>query len=416
MEVRTTLAKLLFIISYFAAAFLAFPTFAAENETSTSLGVLIKQLEACNPTLKSNALSVDRAKNQLDKIKAQRLPTFTMDADAYLRADGSDSEPRPTAKIAAPLFTFGSQEASEDKGLLEIKYAEENYKTDLIEQLFDIFNKTLDLSLEQHKKAALLEIKEQQDKIKDRLKNRITGGLAAPNDMLSINTKVERVNIDINRTENEIKLKLSEISALLCPTLAPPHDIIEQIAKKDLPLDKATSFEKRKIQGQLTVERAELDVTKNEDNPVLQAFADTSIRDIDEATASRIGLAVEYSVKNLGQSTRASLEQQENRIAALELALDAEITKMNSTLENVNLEIKLLNESLIPSQTDLLYAAEEKILSKSRLFYSQKATLFELLNSVDELRDYKLEIIQQIHTLKKNYLILWAHDESTFER
>lgn len=410
------MAKLLLIISYFAAAFLAFPALAAGNGTSTSLDELIKQLEECNPTLKSNALSVDRAQNQLDKIKAQRLPTFTMGADTFLRADGSDSEPDPTAKISAPLLTFGSQEATEAKGLLEIKYAEENYKTDLIEYLFNIFNKTLDLSLEEHKKAALLEIKERQDKIKDRLKNRITGGLAAPNDMLSINTKVERVNIDINRSENEIKLKLSEINALLCPNLSPPRDIIDQIAKKELSPDKATSFEKRKIQGQLTVERAELDVTKNQDNPVVQAFADTSIRDIDKATASRFGLAVEYSVKNLGQSKQAGLEQQENRIAALKLALDAEITKMNSTLENVKLEIKLLNDSLIPSQTDLLYAAEEKILSKNRLFYSQKATLFELLNSVDELRDYKLEIIQQIHTLKKNYLILWAHDESTFER
>lgn len=392
------------------------PTFAAADEPNQSLSELISELEACSPTLKSNALTVDRAQSQFDSIKAQKLPTFTMDADAFLRADGSDSEPSPRASVTAPLYTFGLQEASEAKGLLEITFAKKTYTTELIEFLFDIFNKTLDLSFEQDKKVALSEIKAEQAKIKERLKNRISAGLAAPNDMLSINTKVAKVDADITRTENEINLIISDLNSLLCPSISPPYSVIEQISKLNPSVDQQTSFEKRRIEGQLAVERAELDVTKYEDNPVLQVFADTLVRDIDDAEASRVGLAVEYSLNNLGQSRQSSIDQQENRIAALELALDAENTKTNSTIQNAVMEIKLLKDSLIPSQTDLLYATEEKILSKSRLFYSQKATLFELLNSIDELNDLKLELIQHIRDLKKNYVTLWAHNESTFDR
>ena len=101
---------------------------------TTDITTLASELAQCHPQLVAARARVDGARASVDQARADRLPTFSVSAGAFLNDDQSD-DTQVSLNASLPLVTFGRQEANERVSAVRLALAEAIYSKSVAEHL-----------------------------------------------------------------------------------------------------------------------------------------------------------------------------------------------------------------------------------------------------------------------------------------
>ena len=360
---------------------------------------IYNELVACSPELIEQQASVEAALGNIEAEKARRLPSFSLSASGkkYASSDhgvgGVNGSSDTSARVIGEytLYSFGKQAAKE-------RLAEEAFLVSLIEQelksqsvLSDLLLKQASVEKLNDDLAVIERILVDQEALWERVKRRVEMDLSSETDANAVFTKVW--NNKNAQKENRLQLDIlkSQIGEIACTTelqglkleSLPKHDgdSAEGLVNSKLRLAKAKL--KQKVQA--------LEQTKLALRPDINVNAEVPLDDTAK-DASLLGLefAVEYG--HLGQVNKTESLIVEKEIQALKRKLEVETSRHNDELSRLSKEHESLTNFLIPNQKIAIEAVRKKLGSKLRLFKAGRVSLFELMQTYDEVQSTEIQM------------------------
>ena len=354
------------------------------------IGTLASELAQCHPQLVAARARVDGARASVDQVRADRLPTFSVSAGAFVNDDRSD-DTQASLNATLPLVTFGRQEANERVSAVRLALAEGEYSQSVavhIEKLVDLWT-ARDADLQRIKifEESLLA----KQTFIDVIKRRAEQGISSDAELRDARTEYIA---DVTEVEN-LRLQLldveADILALSCENVA-----IRRVVWTTLPIQASDIIIKNHPdyvvqQQKLALAEREADLASVDGNPTLQLegrVASNSTQDV----SSRIGLTVNYEYESFGRGRRAAVAQAdlevreaENLLQFLRIDLGQQATSSFKRLEQ-------FNNNIVPALQNEMLNFQGAFESSQRLYEAGRMTVREVLSDINSVKQTRLDL------------------------
>lgn len=364
----------------------------AQAEVMTSTATLMERLEACNPTVIKERLSVDQADFALAAQKSSRYPTFSISANGF---EGDDSKAGAVGRATLPIWTFGKLEAQEARAAQDLSFTAQEYESFKSNHLAEILGIQARSEEIVRRLNVLNDVLDYQRKLRARIENRIAAGRSAQSDLISVDSKIGQTITDIKTAQSQYEQARAEQGALLCPGVEVTRETLESVfpnSVDQIHLDQAPTI--LRLSKELAAESVQLDVVKTQDAPTINAVAEVPTDDEFQNRKSRIGVEFSYEYRTFGRQKEENIKQQLAKIDAIEKSIQAERDRLGFIQSRLAQDIDRFETQLIPNHQTVVQDIENRLASKTRLFDTGRVALFELITIYDELKAARLNLIR----------------------
>lgn len=354
------------------------------------ISALASELARCHPQLVAARARVDGARASVDQVGADRLPTFSVSAGAFVNDDQSD-DTQASLNATLPLVTFGRQEASERVSAVRLALAEGEYSQSVAEHI----EKLVGLWTARDADLQRIEIFEESLLTKqgfiEVIERRAEQGISSDAELRDARTEYLA---DITEVEN-LRLQLldaeADILALSCENVE-----IRRVVWTALPVQSSDiiieSHPEYVVQQQrLALAEHEADLASVEGNPTIQLEGRVALNSSQDVS-SRIGLTTSYEYESFGRVRRSEVAQadlqvreDENLLQFLRIDLGQQATSNFQRLGQ-------FNNNIVPALQNELLNFEGAFDSSQRLYEAGRMTVREVLSDINSVKQTRLDL------------------------
>ena len=354
------------------------------------ISTLASELARCHPELVAARARVDGARASVDQARADRLPTFSVSAGAFVNDDQSD-DTQASLNATLPLVTFGRQEASERVSAVRLALAEGEYSQSVAEHI----EKLVGLWTARDADLQRIEIFEESLLAKqgfiEVIERRAQQGISSDAELRDARTEYIA---DITEVEN-LRLQLldveADILALSCENVE-----IRRVVWTTLPVQASDIIIENHPdyvvqQRQLVVAEREADLASVEGNPTLQIegrVASNSSQDV----SSRLGLTVSYEYESFGRGRRAAVAQADLQVREAENLLQFLRIDLGQQATSNFQRLGQFNNNIVPALQNELLNFQGAFDSSQRLYEAGRMTVREVLSDINSVKQTRLDL------------------------
>lgn len=354
------------------------------------ISTLASELARCHPELVAARARVDGARASVDQARADRLPTFSVSAGAFVNDDQSD-DTQASLNATLPLVTFGRQEASERVSAVRLALAEGEYSQSVAEHI----EKLVGLWTARDADLQRIEIFEESLLAKqgfiEVIERRAQQGISSDAELRDARTEYIA---DITEVEN-LRLQLldveADILALSCENVE-----IRRVVWTTLPVQASDIIIENHPdyvvqQRQLVVAEREADLASVEGNPTLQLegrVASNSSQDV----SSRLGLTVSYEYESFGRGRRAAVAQADLQVREAENLLQFLRIDLGQQATSNFQRLGQFNNNIVPALQNELLNFQGAFDSSQRLYEAGRMTVREVLSDINSVKQTRLDL------------------------
>lgn len=381
-------------LSLASAIFLANASVIGAQEIT--MDDLKDRISDCNQELKVYDSDVSTARINQQSVKAQTLPTLTLNLNGYVNEETNQSD----ITASMPLYTFGAQQAreivAEQKLILSQVLREQ--KLQALTKL--VAENLIKLEYTRQKITALEFYLEKLIELERTVQNRTKVGLSAKAELLEVAneliskrtalSELEKLSLEIQGNLRRDNCGNSEF-LLNLPTL-------EKIAaKKTAALDKNADL--HAIDRKMSVEKSEIEVAETSNRPTLNARAVKPVEG-----KEKIGLSLTYTYEHFGRSQKMKVQKQREALEKARRELVSKETELREALVITIEQVNLLSQKLIPELSDHLDVLEKTLESKLRLLDGGRADVAEVVNAYQQMSQAEVRLLEQRMNLQLNII------------
>ena len=376
------------------------PFEAEASVESEALELLVASLTACHPELIAARTRVEIAESNIEQTRANRLPTFSVSAGAYVNDDQTD-EGQVALNVTLPIVTFGRQNANEQLAHSQFELAEAQYERTSAQHIERLIESWITRNAILRRIQAFDESIEEKQALIATLENRTERGISSEAELRDAQAQYLS---DVAEVEN-LRLQLIDIETNIL-SLTCDNDQNNYFTWSSLPIE-ATSLiieahpEYQVREAELFVAEREMDTAHANGNPTLQLEGRAAI-DESEEFSSRLGLSMNYEYESFGIGRRAevtqaelSVREAENLLASLRIELESEVRSNFQRLDQ-------LSGNIIPAYRSELLNLQGALSSSQRLYEAGRVSVRELLSDINGIRESHLNLIdaqEQVWTI-----------------
>jgi outer membrane protein TolC len=354
------------------------------------ISTLASELAQCHPQLVAARARVDGARASVDQARADRLPTFSVSAGAFVNDDQSD-DTQASLNATLPLVTFGRQEANERVSAVRLALAEGEYSQSLAEHI----EKLVGLWTARDADLQRIEIFEESLLAKQSfievIERRAEQGISS--DAVLRDARTEYI-VDVTEVEN-LRLQLldveADILALSCENVE-----IRRVVWTTLPVQASDIIIENHPdyvvqQQQLALAEREADLASVDGNPTLQLegrVASNGSQDV----SSRIGLTVNYEYESFGRGRRAAVAQADLQVREAENLLQFLRIDLGQQATSNFQRLGQLNNNIVPALQNELLNFQGAFDSSQRLYEAGRMTVREVLSDINSVKQTRLDL------------------------
>ena len=354
------------------------------------ISTLASELAQCHPQLVAARARVDGATASVDQVRADRLPTFSVSAGAFVNDDQSD-DTQASLNATLPLITFGRQKANERVSAVRLALAEGEYSQSVaehIEKLVDLWT-ARDADLQRIKifEESLLA----KQSFIDVIERRAEQGISSDAEFRDARTEYMA---DVTEVQN-LRLQLldvdADILALSCENVETRRVVWTTlpVQASDIIIENHPDYVVK--QQQLALAEREADLASVGGNPTLQLEGRVALNSSQDLS-SRIGLTVNYEYESFGRGRRAAVAQAhlqvreaENLLKFLRIDLGKQATSNFQRLEQ-------FNNNIVPALQNELLNFQGAFESSQRLYEAGRMTVREVLSDINSVKQTRLDL------------------------
>lgn len=357
---------------------------------AADISTLASELAQCHPQLVAARARVDGARASVDQARADRLPTFSVSAGAFVNDDQSD-DTQASLNATLPLVTFGRQEANERVSAVRLALAEGEYSQSLAEHI----EKLVGLWTARDADLQRIEIFEESLLAKQSfievIERRAEQGISSDAELRDARTEYIA---DVTEVEN-LRLQLldveADILALSCENVE-----IRRVVWTTLPVQASDIIIENHPdyvvqQQQLALAEREADLASVDGNPTLQLegrVASNGSQDV----SSRIGLTVNYEYESFGRGRRAAVAQADLKVREAENLLQFLRIDLGQQATSNFQRLGQFNNNIVPALQNELLNFQGAFDSSQRLYEAGRMTVREVLSDINSVKQTRLDL------------------------
>ena len=363
---------------------------AIAGAQAPDISTLASELAQCHPQLVAARARVDGARASVDQARADRLPTFSVSAGAFVNDDQSD-DTQASLNATLPLVTFGRQEANERVSAVRLALAEGEYSQSLAEHI----EKLVGLWAARDADLQRIEIFEESLLAKqsfiEEIERRAEQGISSDAELRDARTEYIA---DVTEVEN-LRLQLldveADILALSCENVE-----IRRVFWATLPVQASDIIIENHPdyvvqQQQMALAEREADLASVDGNPILQLegrVASNGSQDV----SSRIGLAFNYEYESFGRGRRASVAQADLKVREAENLLQFLRIDLGQQATSNFQRLEQFNNNIVPALQNELLNFQGAFDSSQRLYEAGRMTVREVLSDINSVKQTRLDL------------------------
>ena len=354
------------------------------------ISTLASELAQCHPQLVAARARVDGARASVDLVRADRLPTFSVSAGAFVNDDQSD-DTQASLNATLPLVTFGRQKANERVSAVRLALAEGEYSQSVaehIEKLVDLWTaRDADLQRITIFEESLLA----KQSFIDVIERRAEQGISSDAELRDARTEYMADVTDVENLRLQLLDVEADILALSCENLETQRVVWTTlpVQASDIIIENHPDYVAK--QQQLALAEREADLASVDGNPTLQLegrVASNSSQDL----SSRIGLRVNYEYESFGRGRRAAVAQADLQVREAENLLQFMRIDLGQQATSNFQRLEQFNNNIVPALQNELLNFQGAFESSQRLYEAGRMTVREVLSDINSVKQTRLDL------------------------